>query len=368
MKSHSNGTLRNARKLHNARKARSRKSAANSARAVRSRFLGKLRALQYSSGLFAASSLGVSTGYNKAWIRDNIYEALGLEHAQDTEALKKTYSALFDIFLRHEYKIDYAIKAKPEHAYQYIHARYNPHTFAEFHEEWGNKQNDAIGAFLFKVADLLNKGIMVIRDKNDIRILRKLVEYLGSIEYWHDRDNGVWEENEEVHASSVGACVAGLKAISRYIHIPEELIMHGMDTLNGLLPGESETKEADMALLSLIYPYNIVSQEQKMMILENTESLLVREMGVIRYAGDRYYANPDTGMEAEWTMGFPWLAKIYFDMGDMKKYEHYLQLTMSAMNQDGELPELYYGGTAVHNENSPLGWSHALAIAAMGEA
>ena len=328
-------------------------------------FLGKLKSLQYGSGLFAASSINVKTGYNKAWIRDNIYEGLGLEHAQDIKSLKKTYRALFDILLTHEYKIDYAIKSKPQYAYQYIHARYNPETFAEFHEEWGNKQNDAVGAFLFKVADLLGKGIMIIRDKNDLRILRKLVDYLASIEYWHDKDNGVWEENEEVHASSVGACVAGLKAISKYTDVPEEIISNGINTLNTLLPRESETKETDLALLSLIYPYNIVSEMQKMQILADVEKHLVREKGVLRYLGDKYYANPSDNSEAEWTMGFPWLAKIYFDAGDMKKYNHYLNLTISSMNADGELPELYYGGTSTHNENSPLGWSHALAIAAV---
>lgn len=322
----------------------------------------KLKNLQYESGLFAASKKNVNTGYNKAWIRDNIYEALGLEHAKDFDAVKKTYNALFDVLLKHEYKIDYAIKQKPKHKHQYIHARYCPFTFNELHEEWGNKQNDVVGAFLFKVADLLNKGIMVIRDKNDLRILQKLVHYLVSIEYWHDKDNGIWEENEEIHASSVGACLAGLKAINRYIEVPEELIKNGQNALDKLLPRESETKKVDLALLSLIYPYNIVNEKQKTEILHNVESKLVRNKGVIRYLGDNHYN--DNG-EAEWTFGFPWLAKIYRDSGNKEKFNFYLKKTHQCVNLKGELPELYFANTNSHNENSPLGWSQAMYLAAV---
>ncbi|NQV08556.1 glycoside hydrolase family 15 [Candidatus Woesearchaeota archaeon] len=321
----------------------------------------KLKTLQHESGLFSASK-STETGYNKAWIRDNIYEALGLEHTKDFEAVKRAYSAMFDILLKHEYKIDHAIKEKPQHKYQYIHARYCPQTLNEFHDDWGNKQNDAVGAFLFKAADLLNKGIMVIRNKNDLRMLQKLVHYLGSVEYWNDKDNGMWEETEEVHASSIGACVAGLKEICRYVDVPDELIKKGQNALNGLLPRESETKKTDLALLSLIYPYNIASDEQRDQILHNIEAELVREKGVIRYEGDKYYNQHG---EAEWTFGFPWLAKIYKDLGNMKKFNYYLKKSHQSINWKGELPELYFANTNKHNTNSPLGWSQAMYLAAV---
>ena len=35
-----------------------------------------LKNLQYNSGLFAASSKSVGTGYDKSWLRDNFYECL----------------------------------------------------------------------------------------------------------------------------------------------------------------------------------------------------------------------------------------------------------------------------------------------------
>src|SRR3989338_2895899 len=244
-----------------------------------------LRKMQYPTGLFAASRMTARTGYNLAWIRDNVYTAIGLEAAQKYNIVKKTLRALLDVFLKHEYKIDWAIKEKPRHHYQYIHARYDPVTMEEIWEQWGNKQNDAIGALLFKIGDLEEKGIKITRNKNDLRILQKLVYYLQSIEYWHDKDNGMWEENEEIHASSIGACVAGLKKISKIVIVPQELITKGEEALSKLLPNESETKQVDMALLSLIYPYNIVTEDQKNAILNNVEQKLLKEKGIIRYAG-----------------------------------------------------------------------------------
>ena len=320
-----------------------------------------LKNLMYDTGLFAASSKNVSTGYNVAWIRDNIYQANGME-TFDFEGAIKTYHALFEIFKKHVYKIDWASREKPDARYKYIHARYDPNTLEEFWDEWGNKQNDAVGAFLFKVGTLEKSGKKVLRDKNDLQILQKLVDYLRSVQYWHDEDNGVWEENEEVHASSVGACVAGLKAVQGIVDVDEELIQKGMETLNSLLPRESATKEVDMALLSLIYPYNIVTPEQRDAILQNVEKHLVRENGVIRYFDDYYY-NEDG--EAEWCMGFPWLAKIYKDIGNQEKYRHYISKTTSVMTNTGEIPELYFANSGKYNENTPLGWSQALYLAAL---
>ena len=321
-----------------------------------------VKSLQHPSGLFSASKASVKTGYDKAWLRDNIYESLALEATGEKKALLKTYHALLDLLLKHEYKIDHVIKQKPKHAYQYIHARFHPHTFDEFHEEWGNKQNDAVGALLFKIGDLDKKGYRVIRNLNDVRILQKLVMYLQSVEYWHDEDNGVWEENAEVHASSVGACVAGLKAISHKVIVPPSLIEKGEKALSELLPNESKTKKVDLALLSLIYPYNVVNDEMKLRILHNVERKLVRKRGVLRYLGDMYY---NKGGEAEWTMGFPWLAKIYKDLGFKAKYEHYMKKTYEVMNEKGELPELYFANSDEHNENSPLGWSQAMFVVAL---
>lgn len=328
-----------------------------------------LRKLQTPSGLFLASHQAVSTGYNKAWLRDNFYECLAFEVLDDWETVEKTYNALLEIFLKHEYKIDWAIKKKPEFRHEYIHARYNPESFDEFWEDWGNKQHDSVGAVLFKIGQLeSHHKRCILQSKDHCRIVNKLVKYLGVIEYWKDPDSGMWEEEEEIHASSVGACVAGLKAVSKLkgVDVPPYLIKKGKETLNKLLPRESKKKFVDMALLSLIFPYNVVTPEQRDEILKNVEYHLVRRRGVLRYKGDKYYNNnPDgTSEEAEWTMGIPWLAIIYEHMDKKKKAKMYLDKMQFVTTKKG-LPELYYSNSKKYNENNPLGWSESLFIVAL---
>lgn len=333
--------------------------------------LRNLEALQRPSGLFSASAESVKTGYDKAWLRDNFYECLAFEYVGRWDVVQKTYRAILDIFLKHEKHIDRAIKKKPTNRNHYIHPRYHPATFEQFWEDWGNKQNDAIGAILFRIGELQQHAeFNVIESKDDKRIVQKLVHYLESIAYWEDWDNGMWEENEEVHASSVGACVAGLKKVAAldYIHVTPELIKNGEKVLRKLLPRESQQKFTDMALLSLIYPYEVVTAKERDEILSNLEYHLVKDMGVLRYKGDMYY-NRDhidgRSQEAEWTFGFSWLAIIYERLGNKEKARHYLKKALSTVNKAGDIPELYFSHTKEHNDNSPLGWSESMFIVAM---
>ena len=150
--------------------------------------LNILKKLQYKSGLFAASKKKINTGYDKAWLRDNFYECLAFEVIGDWDTVEKTYNAIIDIFLKHENKIDHAINKKPKHKHQYIHPRYHPKTFNEFWEEWGNKQNDSIGAILFQIGELeSNHKRTILKDKSDSTkrngmILRKSI-FLSSVTF-----------------------------------------------------------------------------------------------------------------------------------------------------------------------------------------
>lgn len=301
---------------------------------------------RHANGLFSAAP-ATNTGYNRIWIRDNLYTILSLSEKEQI----KTIKALLELIKKHEYKLDWIIKQpNPKHGWRYIHPIYNPDG-TEIKQEWGWKQNDAIGALLWHV------GRHKKHFSKNKKIIQKLVDYLEAIEYWHDKDNGIWEENEEIHASSIGACLAGLISVDGFVNVKLHLIAHGEQALRKLLPRESTTKHADLALLSLIWPYNIVTETEKEQILKNVENELVRNKGLIRYSGDQYYSN---GTEAEWTMGFPWLAIIYKQLGKTNKHRFYTEKTKSAVNKNGHLPELYYGGTNKHNENTPLAWAMSL--------
>ena len=343
--------------------------------------LNNIRALQVPSGLFLASRSDVSTGYNKAWLRDNFYTCLAFEETEEWDTVKKVWKALLQIFIKHKAKISWAVKNKPYETFQYIHARYNPETFEEFWEEWGNKQNDAVGAILFKIGDLTQKGINIIETAEEKEVLQILVDYLNTIEYWADSDNGVWEEHEEVHASSVGACVAGLKSIAKtgFVKIPIHLIEKGEESLKKLLPRESKSKFTDLALLSLIYPFNIVPEKMAREIVRHLEYHLEKDRGVIRYKNDKYYNKNQDGVseEAEWCFGLSWLSIIYRDWSkdkmkfgeitdeqDANMADKYLNKSLKTIYKD-QIPELYYSDSDKPNDNTPLGWAESLFIVAL---
>ena len=330
--------------------------------------LSNIRGLRTESGLFTASSQGVVTGYDKAWLRDVYFIVLSFLETGDLDTTKKAAKALLTIFVKHQDKIDWAIQEKPHETWQFIHARFNPETFEEFWEEWGNKQHDAVGEVLNLLVTLELMGESVIETEDERNMIQKIVYYLCSIEYWHDADNGIWEEYNEVHASSIGSVVAALKKARQldWVEVPKEAIEHGEDALRSLLPRESETKFCDLALLTLLYPFKVTTEEETLEILKNVEYHLARNKGVIRYKNDRYYNKNEDGYseEAEWCFGHSWLAIIYAERGEKEKAYHFLEHARAEATAEGLVPELYYSNTNKPNENTPLGWAESmLAIA-----
>lgn len=319
----------------------------------------KLQQLQLKSHLFSASP-NTSTHYDRIWIRDNLYISLAFESTNNKKTTIDIYHALTDLLLKYEWKIDYVIKEKPTEDFKFLHPLYTVEG-EEIKESWGWKQNDAIGAYLFHIGRLWD-NYETIRTARDLRLINKLVKYLESIEYHQDEDSGMWEENKEIHASSIGACVAGLASIQNIIDIPPDMVEEGYKVLFDLLPSESTTKETDLSLLSLIYPYGILPLSMSYTILENIEKKLCRNKGVIRYEGDKYYEQ--NGIPASWTMGFPWIAICYHKLHNMDKYKYYLSKSIECLNDNLDMTELYIEDK-YPNSNCPLGWSQSLMIVAL---
>jgi phosphorylase kinase alpha/beta subunit len=181
----------------------------------------------------------------------------------------------------------------------------------------------------------------------------------------------MWEENEEVHASSIGAVVAGLKKWQEVggKDVDQDAIDRGEEALLALLPRESEAKFTDLALLSLIYPYNVVSHEMAATIVDNLVYHLAKEKGVMRYKFDAYYNKNSDGYseEAEWCFGLSWLAIVYKMLGDDELAKEYLNKAAETVTKDGKIPELYMSHTDEANENTPLGWSESMYVVALYE-
>ena len=332
--------------------------------------LDQVRKLRTPTGLFTASAHDVATGYNKAWLRDIYFMTLGFKYTGEMDVVKDTAKALLKILSKHQEKIVWAVNNKPFATWQYIHARYNPETFEEYWEEWGNKQHDAVGEVLYLIADCENSGHIVVETEEERSLVQLLINYLNSIEYWHDADSGIWEENHEVRASSIGSVVNALKHASKlsYITIPFGMIEKGESALRALLPRETTTRFCDLALLTLIFPFNVTTEEETTIILSNVEYFLTRDMGVIRYRNDRYYnKNKLDGYseEAEWSMGLSWLAIIYGKMGNVEKATYYLKRANKTVDPQGRIPELWYSHTTQANENNPLGWAESMYVVAL---
>ncbi len=331
--------------------------------------LDEILKLRKPTGVFTAAAHSVSTGYDKAWLRDNYFTVLGFLETGDLETVRQTARALLQVFLKHKDKINWAIEHKPYETWQYIHARFHPETFEEYWEEWGNRQNDAVGEILNLIVDLELRGMPVVTLDEEREMAQKIIDYLIRIEYWHDEDNGIWEEGMEVHASSVASVVAALKKASKvsWLRVPEGVIEKGETALRTLLPRESQNKFADLALLSVVYPFNEATEEETIEILRNVEYHLTRDKGVIRYKNDRYYNKNNDGFseEAEWCMGLSWLSIIYALRGEKEKAEHYLLRARDTLTSDGLIPELYYSHSSVPNENIPLGWAESMYVVAL---
>jgi GH15 family glucan-1,4-alpha-glucosidase len=331
--------------------------------------LEQVRRLQKPSGVFTASAHDVATGYDKAWLRDIYFMTLGFLETGEIEVVQKAARALLEVFVKHEAKISWAIEYRPHETWQRIHARFHPETFEEYWEEWGNSQNDAVGEVLNIIVELELRGAGVVKSDEEREVVQKIINYLVALEYWQDPDNGIWEENMEVHASSVGSCVAALEKATavEWLTVPAEVIEKGKAALHALLPRESKTKFADLALLSLIYPFAVTTEDETLEILRNVEYHLTRDKGVIRYKLDRYYNQNEDGYseEAEWCFGLAWLAIIYAERGEKEKAYYYLRRAKMTVTPAGQVPELYYSHTDIPNDNTPLGWAESMYVVAL---
>ncbi|MBI5810884.1 MAG: hypothetical protein HZB21_06840 [Deltaproteobacteria bacterium] len=358
---------------------------------------------QINGGYLASEYAGDNGGdkYNVFWLRDIMYATYANEYVGAYDKMIESYRLIIRVFQRYRHKITNG--ARKRHymgscADEVIHARIHPVTLEELTSEWGHHQLDIFGLFLYKTGDLMKKGhnVITVDQAETLILLRDIVLYLTTVRWHSDPDFGVWEEGPEAHSSSIGAVLAGLTMwhddghyhhkykdqipLYQHLPIPQEFMEAGAHTLDRLLPRESATRPYDLSQLSLIWPYNIISDTLAKEVLNNIEANLVRKHGVIRYPGDLYFnadmAKP-VGNEAEWPLGFAWLSIAYSKMaikalkmgsifgqptGLIEKAGHYLTMLEAVMTEDGRVPELYTGGR--HNWNVPLAWAQSFYIVA----
>ncbi len=319
--------------------------------------------LRNSRGALLAAS---SEDYHACWMRDQLYANFAYYHLGEFDKFKQGIRVVFDMLHQARPKIEHVLCNPPKNVHEYIHAKYAQDTLLEITNDWGHHQVDAIGLFLYMVGFAEAHEQSVVDTQEDREMIQILVQYLTSVRYWEFPDNGMWEEWMELHTSSIGAAVKGLEMIKeeRLAIVPQSLIEEGRKALFSILPNETPMRDQDLAQLSLSWPYNIIPREIEDIILYRVTTRLIQSRGVNRYLDDNYYRS-DNGISAEWTFGFFWLALVYAKRGARAQAKMWFARGMSTMTPEGDLPELYQNGRP--NPNTPLAWTHSLAIIAAKE-
>lgn len=368
-------------------------------------------------GLFAASgsqSVASLSGYQNVWVRDNILVANSFRERGIPDPAVACMKGLTQFFHKQEPRfreiIDDPVGVRKEDANRRPHIRFTAQSLGELPEKWPHAQNDALGQALWFRFVLANSGELPMTPL-DWSIFALFPDYFQAIEYWQDRDSGAWEEGRKINNSSVGAVVAGLEEMARFLESEQgrgfagtkrqtaelrNLIAQGRARLDETLPFEAPPERlVDSALLFLIHPLKVIpSQAMQDAILHLVQARLKGEVGIKRYANDSYFCQDydewfapsqmstdfsdrldfrdsflQPNCEAQWCIFDPVLSIIYgerflgnpHDEQSYRKQVHYFNRSLRQATAEGHCPELYFlkQGRYVANAHKPLAWTQA---------
>ncbi|KAJ0179243.1 hypothetical protein K1T71_004955 [Dendrolimus kikuchii] len=343
------------------------------------------------TGLFPASPHN-----DHAWIRDNLYCILAVwglsmafkKIADQDEDRAKTYEleqscvklmrGLLMAMMQQKDKVE---KFKStQNPLDSLHAKYSSTTGRTVvkDNEWGHLQIDAISLYLLVLAQMTASGLQIVFSLDEVAFIQNLVFYIESA--YCTPDYGIWERGDktnhglpELNASSIGMAKAALEAMneldlfgarggpSSVIHVLADEAQKCQAVLQSMLPRESNSKELDSGLLSIIsYPAFAVDDPQ---LIAKTRDTIVNKLqgkyGCKRFLRDghktpredpnRLYYEPwelrmFENIECEWPLFFCYLILDYCFQGDKNNVSEYMGKLEKIMirKDDGKLvPELY---------------------------
>lgn len=379
------------------------------------------------TGLLPASTAVTAHGdYTDAWVRDNVYSILavwGLALAYrkvDTEqgrayelehSVVKLMRGLLVSMLKQSAKVEQFKQTQlPLDA---MHAKYDTHTgdVVVGDDQWGHLQLDATSLYLLMLAQMTASGLSIIYTTDEVNFVQNLIYYVGRA--YRTPDYGIWERGNkinhgdaELNASSIGMAKAALEAVNgldlfgtgttqaSVLHVLPDEIARSRITLKNLLPRESNSKEIDAALLSVIgFPAFAVEDPA---LVERTRHNILEKLagryGCKRFLRDghqtvledstRLYYEPwelkeFEHIECEWPLFFTYLVLDGLFRGDPDQVQTYRDLLKPLLiERDGFLllPELYYvpaeriadekatphSQPRLPNVNLPLVWAQSL--------
>ncbi len=379
------------------------------------------------TGLLPASTAVTIHGdYRDAWVRDNVYSILAVW------GLSLAYRALDDDGGR-GYELEHRTvhlmrgllrsmmsQAAKVEAFKYsrhpkdaLHAKYDTETGGLVVSDagWGHLQIDATSLYLLMLAQMVSSGLSIIWTRDEVNFVQNLIYYIERA--YRTPDYGIWERGDklnhgsvEINASSVGMAKAALEALSGFdlfgakgsqesvLHVAPDNIAQANITLLSMLPRESNTKETDAALLSVVgYPaFAIHDADLAERVRLEVVAKLQGRYGLRRFLRDghqtvledegRLHYEPQElkqfeHIESEWPLFYAYLYLDCILRGDAHGTLDYEQRLKSVLIQKGGyslLPELYYVPKAaitaerqspgsqerLPNDNVPLVWAQSL--------
>jgi phosphorylase kinase alpha/beta subunit len=296
-----------------------------------------------------------------------------------------------------------------------MHAKYDTHTGNAVvgDDEWGHLQLDATSLYLLMLAQMTVSGLEIIQTLDEVDFVQNLVYYIGRT--YRTPDYGIWERGNkinhgspELNTSSLGMAKAALEAMDglnlfglrggplSVIHVLPDEVARSRTTLSSLLPRESNSKEIDAALLSVI-GFPAFAVEDQALVGRTRQKILDKlagNYGCKRFLRDghqtvledtsRLHYEPEElqkfeHIESEWPLFFTYLILDGLFRGDTAQVETFrqrIQPLFVERNGWPLLPELYYvpadkiaaekaaphSQLRVPNENIPLIWAQSLYI------
>ncbi len=379
------------------------------------------------TGLLPASTAVTAHGdYTDAWVRDNVYSIMGVwglalayrkadpHHERGyllSQSVVKLMRGLLSAMMRQADRVE-AFKTSLE-PIDALHAKYGTNTGLAVvgDDEWGHLQLDATSLFLLMLAQMIASGLRLVYTMDEVTFIQNLVHYISRT--YCTPDYGIWERGNkinhgktEINGSSVGMAKAALEAMDGFnlfgdiasqeavVHVIASDISRSRSTLQGLLPRESNSKETDAALLSIIgYPAYAVEDEA---LLKRTRKKILKKLagnyGCKRFLLDGHQSSIEDPtrlhyepselrafehIESEWPLFFTYLLLDALMRGEREEVAHWQQkLAPLFVEEEGEqlLPELYFvpedaveaekenpgSQTRLPNENVPLVWAQSL--------
>ncbi|XP_041782164.1 probable phosphorylase b kinase regulatory subunit alpha isoform X1 [Anopheles merus] len=351
-----------------------------------------MRHQQPVTGLFPASPQT-----QHAWIRDNVYCILavwGLSMAykkiadQDEDRAKayeleqccvKLMRGLLMAMMNQKEKVErFKTSQNPLDS---LHAKYSSRNgqIVVGDSEWGHLQIDAISLYLLILAQMTASGLQIVFSLDEVAFIQNLVFYIESA--YCIPDYGIWERGDksnhgqpELNASSIGMAKAALEAMNELdlfgarggsgsvIHVLADEAHKCQAVLQSMLPRESNSKELDAGLLSVVgFPAFACDDPQ---LIETTQEAIITRLqgryGCKRFLRDGYKTPKEDNtrlyyerwelrmfekIECEWPLFFCYLILNKAFQNDKQAVAEYSQKLEDILVKTEEgmklIPELY---------------------------